>query len=139
MQHRIACQPATAFFGAKERTLPVLGDAGTGDVLLEVAITIVVGGHRVRLATFFVNTNPAAASLHDEVLDLHRHHCAHTGEGVDHHPDQGAVAQAVERFGVDRIQDGPRIIGRQHRGFKQFLRAVKARSQKPSIWPLPMR
>src|SRR5260370_40690464 len=52
LEQGIAGQLAgAAASGAEERPFPICGDAGSRDVLLQIAIEIVVGGHLVLLAT----------------------------------------------------------------------------------------
>ena len=96
---------------AEERSFPVLGDAGRLDVLVEVAVQIVVGRHRVLLAALLMQPDPAAAPLHKVVLDPHRNRGADAGKGVDHQADQRPIAQAGQGIGVDRIEQCPRLVG----------------------------
>ncbi len=62
---------AAPFAGAKERAFFVLGDAGGGDVLLQIAVQIVVRGHLAFLATVLVQLHPARPPVHEEILYLH--------------------------------------------------------------------
>ncbi len=79
---------------AKERPFAVLGDSGSFDVLLKVAVEIVVRGHLVLLAALLVQPHPAAPSLYIEALDPHGDRCSHAREGIDHQANQGTIAQA---------------------------------------------
>ncbi len=72
-------------------------------------------GDLVLLAAFLMQPDPAAASLRVEVLHLHPHDGADAGEGVDHHPDQGAITQPLERAGVDGVEQGARLVAGEHR------------------------
>lgn len=46
------------------------------------------------LATLFVQADPSAASLHKIVTHFHLEHGVDPREGVHHHADEGAMAQA---------------------------------------------
>ena len=81
------------------------------------------------LATFFVQADPAAASLHEIVTHFHLEHGIDAGEGVDHDADERAIAQPDERRFVrfraavagrvsgDRnaVEQLARLVGRQYR------------------------
>jgi hypothetical protein len=58
---------------------------------------LVMGRHLVALAAFLVESDPPALAVGEVVLDPHRDDGADAGEGVGHHADQGAIAQADER------------------------------------------
>jgi hypothetical protein len=78
--------------------------AGGGDVFIEVHVQIVVTGHLVLLAAFLVQPHPAAPALHEVVTHLHLQHGADAREAVDHHRDEGTIAQAHEqRFEAFRL------------------------------------
>jgi hypothetical protein len=49
-------------------------DVGSGDVLLQIAVQVVVRRHLVYLAALFGETHPAAPPLHEVVLDAHCNH-----------------------------------------------------------------
>ena len=74
-----------------------------------------MAGHLVPLAALLVQPHPEAAVLHVGVLDPHPERRPDPGEGVDHEPDQGPVAQADHRRDVDSIQELARLLGGQHR------------------------
>jgi hypothetical protein len=69
---------------AEASAFPIVGNTGHGDVLLQIPVEIVVGGHLVLLATLLVGPHPAPPPLHKKVLYLHRDRRPHPGEGVDH-------------------------------------------------------
>jgi hypothetical protein len=50
----------------------------------------------VPLAAFFVESHPRAPALLIVILNSQGNDCAYPGEGVAHHAEQGAVAQANE-------------------------------------------
>ena len=66
------------------------------------------------LAALLVQPHPGAHTLHIDGLDKHGGRCAHTGEGVDHEPDQRAIAQAHHGRYVDRIEHGPHLFRGQN-------------------------
>ena len=68
--------------------------AGRGDIFVQIPLQVVVAGDFMLLAAFFVQPHPAAAPLHEVVADFHLQHGVDAGEGVDHGPDQGEIAQA---------------------------------------------
>lgn len=49
--------------------------------------------HRVPFATLFVQPHPQPAVLRVNILDCHSERRADPGEGIDHEPDQRAIAQ----------------------------------------------
>jgi hypothetical protein len=100
--------------GAKQRPLRVIGQTGGLDVGVQVAFKIVVAGHLVPFAALLMQSHPQTAILHTEVFDLHAERGANAGKGIDHQPDQGAVAQARDGRDVDRVQQPSRFGGLQH-------------------------
>src|SRR5579863_6178222 len=70
---------------------------GGGDVFIEVLLQTVVTRNLMLLATFFVQADPAASSLHEIVTHFHLEHGVDPREGVDHHADERAIAQPDER------------------------------------------
>jgi len=126
LQHGPVGQLAAAPLArAEERPLAVLADAGGGDVLLQIAIQIVMGGHLVFLAAFFVKPHPAAPPLDEEILDAHTDHRTHAGEGVDHQANQCAVAQTGQGSGVDGVEQRPRLLRGKHRRLALLLRVLR--------------
>jgi hypothetical protein len=68
-----------------------------------------MAGHLMALTAFLVQPNPGAAALHVNILHAHFGDGADAREGEDHQRDQGAIAQACRRAGVDRIEQ-PNLI-----------------------------
>jgi hypothetical protein len=68
----------------------------------------------VFLASFFVQAHPAAATLREVVADVHLEDRPHAGESVNHGRDQGAIAQAGDRAGVDAGEEGSGFIAVEH-------------------------
>ena len=56
------------------------------------------------LAAFFMQPYPPAFALLVIILDVHADHGRHAREAVNHHGEQGAIAQAGKFGHVDRIQ-----------------------------------
>jgi hypothetical protein len=73
----------------------VAGDAGRAEVRLQARIQNVVTGQGVELSRFLVLLHPAAAALNEIIFGARRQHGIHAGEGVDHEPNQRAIAQAI--------------------------------------------
>jgi hypothetical protein len=101
---------------AEQGTFVVAGDAGGTNVLVEEGFELVVRRHFVALAAFLVEADPPALAIGKIILDPHRHDGADAGEGVGHHADQGAVAQADEGRGVDALDQHAGLVGREHGG-----------------------
>ena len=70
-----------------------------------------VRGDFVVLAAFLLKPKPRTLSVHVEVLDVHAHNGADASEAEDHHGDEGAVAQADERRGVDTVDEFAGVFG----------------------------
>jgi hypothetical protein len=49
--------------------------------------------HRVPPTALFSQPHRQPAVLRVDILDRHVERCADPGDGIDHHPDQGAIAQ----------------------------------------------
>jgi hypothetical protein len=62
---------------AEESAFPIVGNAGSGDVLLQIPVEIVVRGHLVLLAALFVEPHPAPPALHK-----HAHSPAREGRSL---------------------------------------------------------
>jgi len=71
--------------------------------------------HGVLLAALLVQTNPQAPVLRVSVLNAHVDRRADAREGIDHEANQGAVAQADDRRGVDGVEKLPRLGRIEHR------------------------
>ena len=114
--------------GLEQGRVRVLRDAGRGDIFVQIPLQVVVAGNFMLLAAFFVQPHPAAAALHEVVADFHLQHGVDAGKGVDHGPDQGAIAQADKgRFlafhsvlalrcadRLDALEQLAGFLGRQH-------------------------
>src|ERR1700693_2454058 len=101
--------------GTEQEAIGLAGDAGCGDILIEILLQRVVAGHLVLLAALLVQSDPATPSLRIVVLHLHSENGVYPGEGVDHHADEGTVAQALERAGVDGVEQRARLVTGEHR------------------------
>jgi hypothetical protein len=90
LPHGVAGERA-GFAGGRPKQRPV--EIG-GDLFVQVVFQIVVTRNLVLLAAFLVQPHPAARPLDEVVTHLHLQHGAHPCEGVDHHADEGAIAQS---------------------------------------------
>jgi len=57
---------------AKQRALGIAGDAGAVEIFVQVDLEIVVARQFVMLAAFFVQADPQASVLGEDILDFHR-------------------------------------------------------------------
>ncbi len=114
LAHRAGGEIARLPFGrAEEPCLWVEGRAvllrrgldGLG-VSVQVSLELVVAGHLMMLAAFFVQANPGLAPLHEHVLDAHLQDGADARKGEGHERDQRAIAQAHDAARVDRSRAG---------------------------------
>jgi RNA polymerase sigma-70 factor (ECF subfamily) len=69
----------------------------------------VVARHRVPLAALLAEPYPQPAILREHVLDRHAKRRADPGEGIDHEPNQGTVAQSGMRRYIDAVEQRPRF------------------------------
>jgi hypothetical protein len=90
----------------------------------------VVARHRVSLAAFLAQPHPKAPVLCEHVFDRHPERRADAGEGIDHEPDQGAIAQPGVRRDIDAVEQRARFRRIEHR-------RLPARYDVPAkmIWP----
>ena len=79
---------------AEQRTPAIIGNFGGLDVVLQVGLEMMVTGHRVFLAAFFVQTDPEAAMLPEHVGHGHTERRADAREGKNQQANQCPVAQA---------------------------------------------
>jgi hypothetical protein len=100
---------------AEQRPLGIVAQARAVEIGDEVLIEVVVTRHRVPLAAFLVQPHPEPAVLRVDILDRHAERRANAGEGVDHQPDQRAVAQANRRCDIDAIEQLAGFGGIEHR------------------------
>ena len=68
------------------------------------------------LAALLMESHPAAAFLHVEVLNLYAGSRTDSGEGVAHQSDQGAIAEPEQGTGVDPGQQLMHFPGREDGG-----------------------
>ena len=60
----------------------------------EVFLEVMVAWHRMALAVLLALPRPERAVLRVDILDRYAERCADPGEGIDHEPDQCAIAQS---------------------------------------------
>ena len=118
-------QPRSASHRPKEWAL-ALRELRHLDIGVEVLIKIVMAGHRMEFSTFLVQPHPGPSPLDIHIFHRHRERRADPGKRIDHQPDQGPIAQAHERLHIDRIEEHPRFLRREHRRLA-FLRGI--------LWP----
>ena len=85
----------------KRYAFRVRADLGAFDVGIEVVLQVMVAGHLVPFAAFFVQAHPRAAALHVHVLDAHFDDGPDAREGIDHETHERPVPQAHRGRGVD--------------------------------------
>ena len=108
---------------AEEGSAGFQSDARRLQIRIDVVFSVVVSGHFVVFAAFFVESNPAALSVQVIVIDPHPADGAHAGKRVNHRADERSIAQAHEirhhafaafRFDPagqgNAVQEAPRII-----------------------------
>ena len=90
-------------------------DPGCVEIGVERGLRLVVDRQGVVLAAFFLEPQPPALALLVVILDAHADDGRDARKAVDHHGQQGAIAQAAEGRGVDGVEQLPRFGGLQHR------------------------
>ena len=81
LRHRAISQNAGApDRRAKQRPIAIIGNFGGLEVVLQVSLEMVVAGHAVFLAAFFVEANPEAAVLPVDVRHRHAERRPDAGE-----------------------------------------------------------
>ena len=70
--------------------------------------------HRVALAALLAQPHPQAAVLCERVLDCHPERRADPREGIDHEPDQRAIAQTGLRRDIDAVEQRARLGRIEH-------------------------
>ena len=113
---RALCEdPARPRHGAPQGRVFLGRDPGRGEIGVEIGLRLVVDRHGVVLAAFFLEPQPPALALLVVILDAHADDGRDAHKAVDHHGQQGAIAQASEGRRVDGVQQQPRFGGLQHR------------------------
>ena len=97
---------------AKQRALGIAGDAGAVEIFVQVDLEIVVARQFVMLAAFFVQADPQASVLGEDILDFHRKRRADACERIDHEANQRAISQSDVRADVDAVEEPPCFVGR---------------------------
>jgi hypothetical protein len=105
--HPRIAEAALLGHAAPQRRAFLVSQAGGVKISVEILFSLVVSRHFVMLAAFFVQSHPPAFPVLVIVFDVHPNDGGHARKAVNHHGEQGAIAQA-EKFGyVDRIQEQP--------------------------------
>jgi hypothetical protein len=85
------------------------------DVVLQVSFEIMVAGHSVFLAAFFVEAHPQTPVLPIDVRHGHAKRRTDAREGKTQKADQRPIAQANDGCGVDAVQELTRFDRPQYR------------------------
>jgi hypothetical protein len=91
---------------AKQRPLGIGGNAGAVDIGMKERFGVVVAGHVMQLAAFFMQPHPEAAVLHEDILHGHADDGPDAREAVEHEGDQRLVAEIDVRGVSDAIKQG---------------------------------
>lgn len=86
----------------EERALPVIPDAGSRDISIEIGVKLVVARHLVDLAVLLTQPEPPALPLRVVVFDLEIDDGRDAAEGEGHDRNEGAVTQADDGCRVGR-------------------------------------
>lgn len=81
------------------------------------------------LAALLVQPHPKPAVLDVNILHLHGERRADAGVGIDHQPDERAVAETNRRRHVNAVEERPRLGGIEHgrlADFDDMLRSAHA-------------
>ena len=100
---------------AKQRPVLVFDDAGRGDIFIEIGFKPGDARRFMFLAAFLVQANSTAPSLYEVVADIHLHDRTDTGECVNHHCDERAIAQAFDRAYINGGEQGARLVAVEYR------------------------
>ncbi len=67
------------------------------NIVIQPRLQIVMARQRMQFPAFLMQSHPAAASVHEIILDPHPQHRTDAGEGVNQ-PDERPIAQAQQRM-----------------------------------------
>ncbi len=110
-RHRIVGEVAALVHAAEERLFFLVSDAGRREVGIHLCLRVVMRGHLVALAAFFMQPEPPALAVLVVVLDSHMYGGAHAGTGEIHQPHEGAVLEAHDHIGLNGVEKGPGLVG----------------------------
>ena len=108
-QHRARELVGATADRAEQRPLGIVSEVGAVEICRQVFFEIVVARHRVALAAFFPQPYPQPAVLCVDILDRHAERRANPSEGIDHQPDQRAIAQTGMCRHIDAVEQRPRL------------------------------
>ena len=108
--HHAVRRAGRAARSAEQRPVLIARDTRRLDVLIEEHFELVVTGGLVFLAALLVEPDPSAPPLGEIIPHVHLQHGADAGKAINHRPDQGAVAQADERPGINNGKQRPRLV-----------------------------
>jgi hypothetical protein len=116
-QHGAGEFPGAPADRAEQRPLWIVAQAGAVEIGRQVFVEVVVTRHRVPLAALLEQPHPEPAVLRVDIFDRHAERRADAGEGIDHQPDQGAVAQPRLRRDIDAVEQRACFGRIEHRRF----------------------
>ena len=115
-----------SFGGAEQPAFRVVGYFRCCDVFLQKGFELVMAGHLVTLAAFFMEAHPSPAGLGVNVLDAHFDGRADTREGVCEQGDDRPIAEADDTrpsgavLRGDGIEEVAGLVGGEYRGLAFF-------------------
>ena len=113
-QHGAGELPGATADRAKQRPFWIPAQLGAVKMGGEIFLEIVMARHCVPLAALLAQPHPQPAVLRVDILDHHAERRADPGEGIDHEPDQRAIAQAGMRRDIDAVKQRPRFRRIEH-------------------------
>ena len=112
--------------GAEEGLSALAGETRALNIVLQITLEMMVAGHAILLAAFFVQPHPQTPVLPVNVFDIHAESRADAGKGKGQKSDQRMVAQADYGFGVDAVERLARVGHARHWGFADFYHVLGA-------------
>jgi hypothetical protein len=94
---------------AEQRPLGIAAQPGAVEIGGEIFLEVVVTRHHVPLTALFAQPHAQPAVLRKDILDRHAKRRADAGEGIDHEPDQRAIAQTGVCRSVDAVKQRARF------------------------------
>jgi len=103
-RHCICREPVSASARrAEEGRLLCLEDLGRLQISVKIGLQVVMAGHFVALAAFFVQAHPPAFAGGKVILNPHRDDSAYARETVGHYADERPIAQTHQSRDIDAV------------------------------------
>ena len=136
LSHRRIGQQDTlmAAAGAEHPALLVLGDAGRGNVGMQVLGKAVMARHRVLLAAFLMQADQPTRALGLQILHPHLERRADARKAIGEGGDECPVAQVAHRFRRNSVNQPPPFTGFQHRGLSSLHHMLGAAHGRRPGW-----